>query len=96
LKEVEKIRNNGWDELLEDTEGFCLVHNIVVPNMDGKIPARGRSRGHGSQLVTYYDHFHHDIFNMVLDQIIVEFNYRFAERSTQLLWCIACLDPKNA
>jgi hypothetical protein len=33
---------------------------------------------------------------VVLDQIIVEFNNRFAERSTQLLRCIACLDPKNS
>jgi hypothetical protein len=64
--------------------------------MEDKIPARGRSRGRGSQLVTYYDHFHHAIFNVVLDQIIVEFNNRFAERSTQLLRCIACLDPKNS
>jgi hypothetical protein len=72
------------------------VHNIVVPVMEDKIPARGHSRGPGSQLVTYYDHFHHEIFNVVLDQIIVDFNNRFAERSTQLLRCIACLDPKNS
>uniref|UniRef100_A0A8I6Y8A0 TTF-type domain-containing protein n=1 Tax=Hordeum vulgare subsp. vulgare TaxID=112509 RepID=A0A8I6Y8A0_HORVV len=96
LKEVEKIRNSGWDEILEDTKGFCFAHNIVVPNMEDKIPARGRSRGRGSHMVTCYDHFHHEIFNVVLDQIIVEFNNRFAERSTQLLRCIACLDPKNS
>jgi hypothetical protein len=96
LKEVEKIRNTGWDEIFEDAPGFCLVHNIVVPGMEDKIPARGHSRGRGSQLVTYYDHFHHEIFNVVLDQIIVEFNNRFAERSTQLLRYIACLDPKNS
>ena len=32
---------------------------------------------------------------MVHDQVIVELNNRFAERSTQLLRCIACLDPRN-
>jgi hypothetical protein len=52
LKEVEKIRNNGWDELLEDTEGFCIAHNIVVPNIDSEIPARRCLRGRGSQIVT--------------------------------------------
>jgi hypothetical protein len=31
----------------------------------------------------------------VHDQVIVELNNRFAERSTQLLRCIACLDPRN-
>ncbi|KAI4965078.1 hypothetical protein ZWY2020_057526 [Hordeum vulgare] len=96
LKEVEKIRNSGWDEILEDTKGFCFAHNIVVPNMEDKIPAIGHSRGCGSHMVTYYDHFHHEILNVVLDQIIVESNNRFAERSTQLLRCIACLDPKNS
>jgi len=33
---------------------------------------------------------------VVLDQIIVEFNNHFAERSTQLLRCVACLDPSNS
>jgi hypothetical protein len=33
---------------------------------------------------------------VVHDQIIVELNNRFTERSTQLLRCIACLDPKNS
>ena len=33
---------------------------------------------------------------MVHDQDIVELNNRFAERSTRLLRCIACLDPKNS
>jgi hypothetical protein len=32
----------------------------------------------------------------VLDQIQVELNHRFAEKSTQLLRSIACLDPKNS
>ena len=33
---------------------------------------------------------------MVHDQVIVELNNQFPERSTQLLRCIACLDPKNS
>jgi hypothetical protein len=32
----------------------------------------------------------------VLDQILVELNNRFAERSTQLFICIACFIPKNS
>jgi hypothetical protein len=41
-------------------------------------------------------HFSNEIFNLVLDEIIVELNNRFAERSTRLLRCIACLDPRNS
>jgi hypothetical protein len=33
---------------------------------------------------------------VVHDQVIVELNNQFAERSTRLLRCIACLDPKNS
>ena len=47
-------------------------------------------------MVTYHHHFRNEIFNVVHDQIIVELNNHFNERSTQLLRCIACLDPKNS
>jgi hypothetical protein len=50
----------------------------------------------GGHEVTYYHHFKNEISNVVHDKVIVEFNNRFAERSTQLLRCIACLDPKNS
>jgi hypothetical protein len=96
LKNLQGIRENGWDELFNETNDFCVKYKIVVPNMDDTIPARGRSRGRGSTMVTYYHRFRYEIFNVVHDQIIVELNNRFAEKSTQLLRCIACLDPKNS
>jgi hypothetical protein len=96
LDKLQGIRENGWDELLKETNDFCIKHKIVVPNMDDTIPPRGRSRGRGSTMVTYYHRFRYEIFNVVHDQIIVEMNNRFAEKSTQLLRCIACLDPKNS
>jgi hypothetical protein len=96
LDKLQGIRENGWDELLKETTDFCIKHKIVVPNMDDTIPARGRSRGRGSTMVTYYHRFRYEIFNVVHDQIIVEMNNRFAKKSTQLLRCIACLDPKNS
>jgi hypothetical protein len=67
-----------------------------MPNMEEIVTIRGRSRGRGGQLVTYYHHFKNEIFNVAYDQIIVEFNNRFAERSTHLLRCIDCLDPRNS
>jgi hypothetical protein len=96
LENLQGIRENGWDELFNETNDFCVKYKIVVPNMDDTIPARGRSRGRGSTMVTYYHRFRYEIFDVVHDQIIVELNNRFAEKSTQLLRCIACLDPKNS
>ena len=96
LQKMNDIRENGWDELFAEVENFCLLHHIIVPKMDDTLTVRGRSRGRGGQLVTYFHHFKNEIFNVVHDQIIVELNNRFAERSTQLLRCIACLDPRNS
>uniref|UniRef100_A0A8R7V0Q9 DUF4371 domain-containing protein n=1 Tax=Triticum urartu TaxID=4572 RepID=A0A8R7V0Q9_TRIUA len=96
LRQLQNIRDNGWDQLLKDTTDFCVKHNIILPNMDDTIPARGRSRGRGGQMLTFYQRFRYEIFNVLLDQIIIELNNRFAERSTQLLRCIACLDPRSS
>jgi hypothetical protein len=58
--------------------------------------ARGRSRGRGGLLITYHHHFKHEIFDVMLDQLIVVLNNHFDERFTKLLRCIACLDPRNS
>ena len=47
--------------------------------MDARIPAQGSSRGRGGQMVTFYQHFRYEIFNVLLDQIITKLNNRFAE-----------------
>ncbi|KAM3335072.1 hypothetical protein ACQJBY_029464 [Aegilops geniculata] len=96
LEDIQEIRRNGWDELFKEVTDFCVKYNIVVPNMEDTRTANGRSRTWGGQLVTYNHHFKNEIFNVLHDQLIVELNNRFAERSTQLLRCIACLDPKNS
>jgi len=96
LEKVSEVREHGWEELFEEVKAFCLLHNIIVPNMEDTLTVRGRARGRGGQLVTHYHHFKYEIFNVVHDQIIVEMNNRFAERSTQLLRCITCLDPRNS
>ncbi|KAL6870766.1 hypothetical protein ACP4OV_014614 [Aristida adscensionis] len=96
LQTINDIRENGWEELFEEVTTFCLKRNIPITDMAAKVTVRGRSRGRGGQLVTYYHYFKNEIFNMVYDQIIMEFNNRFGERSTQLLRCIACLDPNNS
>nr|BAK04519.1 predicted protein [Hordeum vulgare subsp. vulgare] len=45
LRKLQNIRENGWDQLLKDTKDFCVNNNIILPNMDDTIPARGHSRG---------------------------------------------------
>jgi hypothetical protein len=74
---------------------FCGGRNIVVPNMDDNIYARGYPRS-SRKMVTCLHHYKIQIFNEVLDRNIVEMNNRFGETSTRLLKCIACLDPRDS
>jgi hypothetical protein len=62
---------------VHEVKTFCNQHNIIVPNMDDTITVRGRSRGHGGQLVTYYHHFKNEIFIVVYDQVIMELKQSF-------------------
>ena len=96
MRNISEVCDSGWEELFEEVKTFCNQHNIIVPKMDDTITVRGHSRGRGGQLVTYYHHFKNEIFIVVYDQVIVELNNRFTERSTQLLRCISCLDPRNS
>jgi hypothetical protein len=41
---VQHLRDNRYDKLLEEVKDFCMNMKISVPNMDDKIPARGKSR----------------------------------------------------
>jgi len=53
------MRHQGWDELFEEVNAFCLQHNIIIPNMMDTLAIGGGSRGHGDQLVAYLHYFNH-------------------------------------
>ncbi|KAH7655857.1 Ribonuclease H-like protein [Dioscorea alata] len=92
---IQDLRDNRLDELLEEVQSFCERMSIPVPNMEDKIPVRGRSR-HEGQWITYYHHYHAEIFIAVIDLIAIEMNNRFTETTTEFLTCISCLDPRNS
>ncbi|XP_039140543.1 uncharacterized protein LOC120277767 [Dioscorea cayenensis subsp. rotundata] len=92
---IQDLRDNRWNELLEEVRSFCDRMYIPVPNMEDKIPVRGHSRREG-QWITYYHHYHAEIFITVIDLIAIEMNNRFTETTTELLTYISCLDPRNS
>ena len=92
---LQKLRDDGWEHLLLAATNFCVGRNIVVPNMDDNILARGYSRS-SRKMVTSYHHYKVQLFNEVLDRNISEMNHRFSETSTRLLLCTACLDPRDS
>jgi hypothetical protein len=92
---LQKLRDDGWEPLLLAATNFCGGRNIIVPNMQDNICARGYPRS-SRKMVTCLHYYKVEIFNEVLDRNIVEMNNRFGETSTRLLLCTACLDPRDS
>ncbi|XP_042380278.1 uncharacterized protein LOC121972698 [Zingiber officinale] len=86
---LQKLREEGWENLLDVVNKFCSNHMIPIPNMKENMRTRGRSRRNG-QMITNFHYY------CVLDMMVQEMNNRFSESSTKVLTCIACLDPKDS
>ncbi|KAL6526048.1 hypothetical protein OROHE_015572 [Orobanche hederae] len=89
-RQLQDLRDNGWDDLLQDVNSFCSENGISIPNMEDNVPGRLR-RKH-----TFFHHLRVEIFCQVVDCISQEMENRFTETNTELLMCIACLDPKDS
>lgn len=63
--------------------------------MDKEVNARGTS-ARRRQKVTNMHFYHVEIFLAAIDAILSEMNHRFSEVSSELLSCMAALDPRNS
>ncbi|XP_076922653.1 uncharacterized protein LOC143584501 [Bidens hawaiensis] len=93
--DIKKYRDEGWEELMKEVTSFCSQNEIHVPNMEEVIPGRVR-RTVNDEPQTYLHHFRVDIFYQVVDLLLNEMNERFTKSNTELLTCIACLDPRDS
>ncbi|XP_042067372.1 zinc finger MYM-type protein 1-like [Salvia splendens] len=93
-EDLQAFRESGWDDFLQEVEAFCRANEIDVPNMDKIVPRRIRMKNDG-QSITNYHYYRVEIFYQVVDLISQEMRNRFSESSTDLLECMACLDPRN-
>ncbi|XP_039119231.1 uncharacterized protein LOC120255479 [Dioscorea cayenensis subsp. rotundata] len=82
---MQDLIENGWGAFLEEVRNFYVAMSVSVPNMEDSIPVQGPSRC-GRQLVTYYHHYHAELFIAVIDLYT----------AIKLLRCIACVDPRNS
>ncbi|KAJ1257010.1 hypothetical protein BS78_K238300 [Paspalum vaginatum] len=80
--------------LLKRVKTFCAKNEIEVPDMDKKINAGGTSTRR-RQKVTNMHFYHVEIFLAAVDAILSEMNHRFGEVSSELLVCMASLNPRN-
>lgn len=88
------MRESGWTSLLDEVSSFCEKHGIDDVNMDDMYVVRGRKK-RNAQKRKNLNHYKFELFNTVLDKQWQELNARFNVSNTELLLCMACLNPSN-
>lgn len=70
-----KLREDGWESLLEEVQSFCLKHEIEVLDLSRKYVDVTRSRNMHDNTTTLH-HCKAHVFNVAIDQQLVELNDR--------------------
>uniref|UniRef100_A0A8I6XI11 HAT C-terminal dimerisation domain-containing protein n=1 Tax=Hordeum vulgare subsp. vulgare TaxID=112509 RepID=A0A8I6XI11_HORVV len=86
------LRKDGWELLLEEVKSFCLKHDIDIPDFNSKYVDMTKSRNKHDNTTTLH-HYKADVFNIAIDQQLVELNDRFNIQSTELLRLCVSLNP---
>ncbi|XP_028091966.1 homeobox-leucine zipper protein ATHB-14-like [Camellia sinensis] len=92
---LQKMMESGWTSLLDDILSFCEKHEIDVPQIEDMFVARERKMCN-VQEITNLHYYRAELFYTVLDMQIQELNARFTESNTELLLCVAFLNPSNS
>ena len=89
------MRDDEWKSLLTEVSSFCTTHDISILNIDEIFVISGRPQ-RNTQQNTNLHHYHVELFYTVIDMQLQELNNHFSEANTDLLLCIACLNPSNS
>ena len=92
-EELQEFRVEGFDSLLEKVISFCNKYDIEMVSMNEDY-VNPKSRRQKSN-ITYRHYYEYDCFNTVVDMQIQEFGDRFGEVSSELLICMAALNPRD-
>ncbi|KAK1357572.1 hypothetical protein POM88_050828 [Heracleum sosnowskyi] len=92
-RQLQKFRLDGWVPLLEKIFSFCDKYGIEKLNMTNPfINPKNRRQKTG---ITYEHYYSFDCFNVVVDMQLAEFDDHFNEVNSELLSCMAALDPRD-
>ena len=92
---IQKLRECGWDSLLNDAKLFCERHGVEIPDLHAQYTA-GRGRPcRQNDPITLEHHYRVYIFIAAIDSMLQELNNRFPKNSIVLLTLSAALDPKD-
>lgn len=93
---LSRMRNDDgeWESFLNTVCSFCVKYELEAPNMNDTYKDPSRSRREMAS-ITNLHRFRYEIYNTVVECVLNELNDRFNEANTELLLCVACLDPAN-
>ncbi|XP_060966733.1 uncharacterized protein LOC133035065 [Cannabis sativa] len=92
---IQKLREDGWDELVDEVKSFCELVNIPVPDFNAHYTAK-RRRIRGQQNAITVEHYYRvDLFNAVIDFQLQELNNKFNDSTVELLILSSALDPRE-
>ena len=71
---IQKLREEGWDSLLNEVKLLCQHHHIDVPNFNAQYTTR-RSRGQGQQGIIVEHFYRVEIFLVAIDKKLQELKH---------------------
>ena len=92
---LQSMKNEGWESLFYVVSSFCHKHEVDIPKMDDILVIRGRSRRKAPKISNLH-RYRVELFYTVIDMQLQELNNRFNEVNTELLLCVACLNPSDS
>ncbi|KAL4594610.1 hypothetical protein ACB092_12G031800 [Castanea dentata] len=90
-----KMKDDEWKSLLTEVYSFCITHDISILNMDEIFVVSGRLQCNIQQNTNLHN-YRVELFYTILDMQLQELNNRFFKVNTNLLLCMACLNPSNS
>ena len=65
-RQLQTLRDNGWDDFLEEVTSFCSSYEDIVPTMEKLYLVAGRSRSKNE--TTNLHHYQVELFYTVIDR----------------------------
>jgi hypothetical protein len=92
---LQNMREDGWCNLLDEVTLFCKKKDIDIVNMDDVFILHGKPK-RNVETVSNLHHFQVEVFYQVIDRQLQELNNRFTEVNSELLICVASLNPQDS
>ena len=92
---LQVMRDDKWKSFLTEVSSFCTTHDISILNMDEIFVVNGRPR-RNTQQNTNLHHYRVELFYTIIDMQLQKLNNRFSKANTDMLLCMAFLNPSNS